>query len=125
MTTTTAPPLSRSTSTSSSTSSSTSTATATAIAAVVLVAFGGYSLWVIAGWGLTGFLALAAREPWGMQLLLDLAIACWFGGTWMVRDARRRGIAAWPFVVVTVLAGSIGLLGYAVLRGLLTPRRGT
>lgn len=87
------------------------------IAALVLAAFGAYSLWVIAGFGYTGFLTLAAREPWAMQLLLDLVIACVFAAGWMVRDARKHGIVVWPYIVVTVLAGSIGLLAYVIRRG--------
>lgn len=88
------------------------------LAAAILAAFTAYSLWVVAGFGYTGFLSLAAREPWALQLLLDLVIACSFGIGWMRADARRRGIASWPFIPVVVAMGSIGLLGYVVWRGL-------
>ena len=88
-----------------------------AIAAVVLAAFGAYSIWVVWSYGYFGFLSLAGREPWAMQMLLDLVIACSFGSGWMLADARRRGIAAWPFVLATVALGSIGLLAYVVRRG--------
>ena len=88
------------------------------MAALVLAAFGAYSLWVVAGYGYTGFLSLAAREPWAMQMLLDLVIACSFGIGWMIHDARKRSISAWPFVVTTLALGSIGLLAYVVRRGL-------
>lgn len=86
------------------------------VALGVLVAFTVYSLVVVAGHGYTGFLALAWREPWAMQMLLDLVIACSFGLGWMLPDARKRGIAAWPFVAATVFLGSIGLLAYYVTR---------
>ena len=88
------------------------------IAAAVLVPFVAYSLWVVAGFGYTGFLALAWREPWAMQMLLDLVIACSFGLGWLFADARKHSITTWPFVVATVLLGSVGLLGYVVVRGL-------
>ena len=88
------------------------------IAAAILALFTAYSLWVVAGFGYTGFLALAWREPWAMQMLLDLVIACSFGLRWMVADAKKHSITTWPFVVTTVLLGSIGLLGYVVVRGL-------
>jgi hypothetical protein len=88
------------------------------IAAAVLVPFVAYSLWVVAGFGYTGFLALAWREPWAMQMLLDLVIACSFGVGWMVNDARKHAITTWPFIVTTVFLGSVGLLGYVVARGL-------
>ena len=103
---------------SSSTPPSATRTTTTALAAIVLIAFVGFSLWVVGNHGLLGFLTLAGREPWALQLLLDLAIACSFGVNWMVRDARGRGLAAWPFVVAVVLVGSMGLLGYVIVRGL-------
>jgi hypothetical protein len=87
------------------------------VAGLVLAAFGAYSLWVVAGYGYTGFLSLAAREPWAMQMLLDLVIACSFGIGWMVHDARKRSISPWPFIVTTLALGSIGLLAYVVRRG--------
>ncbi len=86
-------------------------------AATILVVFTVYSMWVVLGFGYTGFLSLAMREPWAMQLLLDLVLACTFGIGWMVHDARPRGIATWPFVIATLFVGSIGLLGYVVWRG--------
>lgn len=89
------------------------------IALAVLLPFTAYSLWVVAGFGYTGFLSLAAREPWAMQLLLDLFLACSFGVGWMHADAKRRGLVSWPFLPVTLLFGSIGLLGYVVVRGLM------
>ena len=36
----------------------------------------------------------------------------------MVRDARERGLVAWPFVVLTLAAGSFGVLFYLVAREL-------
>ena len=85
-------------------------------AAAVLVAFTVFSVWVVAGHGYFGFLALAHREPWALQMLLDLVIACSFGLGWMRADAKRRGIPSWPFIPVVVFLGSIGLLAYVVYR---------
>ena len=99
------------------TTSSSSLRTTALVAAIVLAGFGAYSLWVVAGFGFTGFLSLAGREPWGLQMLLDLVISCSFAIGWMTGDARRRNITAWPYVVTVVLLGSIGLLAYAVRRG--------
>ncbi len=87
-------------------------------AAVVLAAFGAFSVWVIAGHGYTGFLALADREPWALQMLLDLVIASSFALTWLRADARKHGFTAWPYYVGTVFLGSIALLAYVVRRGL-------
>ena len=88
------------------------------VAALVLAAFGAFSVWVVAGYGYTGFLSLAAREPWALQMLLDLVIACSFAVGWMIKDARKRDIKPWPYVVTTMFLGSIGLLVYVVRRGL-------
>jgi hypothetical protein len=94
-------------------------------AAVVLAAFTAFSLWVIYGHGYTGFLSLAGREPWALQLLLDLAISLSFTLGWLHADARRRRITAWPYFVATLFLGSIGVLAYVVRRGMgVTPRPG-
>lgn len=93
-------------------------ATKAAVAAVILIVFTAFSLWVVAGHGYFGFLTLARDEPWGLQLLLDLAIACSFAVGWMVADARKRQLTVWPFVVTTLFVGSIGPLAYVVRRGL-------
>lgn len=87
------------------------------VALAILAVFTAYSLWVIAGHGFTGLLSLVGSEPWAMQLLLDLVLACSFGIGWMRSDAKRHGLASWPFIVATLLAGSIGLLGYVAWRG--------
>jgi len=87
------------------------------VAVAILLVFGAYSTWVVAGHGYTGFLTLAMRETWAMQMLIDLVIACSFGLGWMFADAKKHAITTWPFVVATVLLGSIGLLGYVVWRG--------
>lgn len=88
------------------------------VAGAVLLAFVAYSLWVVAGYGYTGFLTLAVREPWAMQMLIDLVIACSFGLGWMFADAKKRNLTAWPFLIATIFLGSVGLLGYVVWRGL-------
>jgi len=52
---------------------------------------------------------------WIHYLIFDL-----FVGAWIARDAARRTIphlATVPFLVLTLLFGPIGLLGYLVLRG--------
>jgi hypothetical protein len=93
----------------------------------VLAGFGAFSVWVVASQGYLGFLALAGREPWGLQVLLDLVIAASFAAGWMIADGRRRRIAVWPYLVVTVFLGSIGILSYCVRRAFapVTPPPGT
>lgn len=88
----------------------------TVAAAVVLAGFGAFSAWVVATRGYLGFLDSARRDVWSLQVLIDLGIAAWFAVGWMRGDARKRGIAIWPYVALTVAGGSIGLLVYCVRR---------
>ena len=90
--------------------------TSSKLAALVLAVFGAFSIWVVAGHGYFGFIALAAREPWALQMLLDLVIACSFAIGWMVHDAKKRSIKPWPFIAMTIVLGSIGVLVYVVQR---------
>ena len=87
------------------------------LAALVLAVFGAFSTWVVVTQGYFGFVELARREWWGLQMLLDLVIALVVSIGWMNGDARKRGIATWPYIVATVLLGSIGVLAYCVRRG--------
>ncbi len=87
------------------------------VALTLLATFGGFSTYLVIREGYTGFLHLAARDPWGLQMLLDVTIASTVAClAWVVPDARARGIPAWPYLVTTVFLGSIGILAYAVHR---------
>src|SRR4051812_47721830 len=77
------------------------------IAGLALAVFGGFSTWVVATEGYFGFLRAAQHDVWALQMLFDLLIACSFAIGWIVRDARARRIASWPYVVGTVFLGSI------------------
>lgn len=83
---------------------------------VLFLAFTAYSLFVSAGHGPIGFVDVAIDGGWGTQVFLDLVIACSLFLTWMVRDAKERGLAAWPFVLAVFSVGSIGSLLYLVVR---------
>jgi hypothetical protein len=85
---------------------------------VLLLAFSVFTDVLVYKDGYTGFLHLAAREPWGLQMLLDVTIALGLFVSWMIPDARRRGIVAWPYVIACVALGSIGALAYLVHRQL-------
>jgi hypothetical protein len=86
-----------------------------------LVAFTVYSVVVVAAHGYVGFLTLAAREPWAMQMLIDLVISLVLFLAWASRDARARGLPLAPFAVATLLLGSVGALSYLVARELKGP----
>lgn len=73
-----------------------------------------------------GFLGILKPhfQSWGgAQVFLDLVILAVLACIWMVRDARAQGVAAWPFVLLTLAAGSFGPLAYLVLREVRAGRR--
>lgn len=60
----------------------------------------------------------ASFANWGTaQVLCDLVVTSPLAMLWMVNDARMRGTSAWPFVLLTLLAGSFGPLLYLLRRG--------
>lgn len=87
------------------------------IAALLLATFGTFSVYVVATRGYLGFVTAAENDIWALQMLIDLLITSSFAIGWMVKDARGRGIATWPFVIATIFLGSIGVLVYCVRRG--------
>lgn len=88
------------------------------VAALVLLVFGGFSVNVILQQGVLGFLDVARREPWGMQLLIDLAISLFLASLWLKPDAERRGLSPWPWLIGSVFVGSLSPLAYVVYREL-------
>lgn len=83
---------------------------------IVLVLFGALSAVALADVGYVGILA-PHFQSWGAaQVLADLVILALLGCGWMVQDARARGTSAWPYVLVTLVAGSFGVLLYLLVR---------
>ncbi len=85
---------------------------------VLLAAFSAYSGYVIVTEGYFGFIALALRERWGMQVIIDLFISLTIAWGWLRHDAKERGIVAWPYQVATFFLGSIAVLAYLIHREL-------
>ena len=59
-------------------------------------------------------------EGWVHYLVLDL-----FVGAWAARDARRNGISRWvvvPVLILTWMAGPVGLLLYMIVKGVTKQR---
>ncbi len=84
----------------------------------VIASFGAFTAFVLVQVGFLGIF-LPHFQAWGpAQVFLDLVILAVLACIWMVDDGRRRGIRAWPFAVLTVLAGSFGPLLYLVAREL-------
>jgi apolipoprotein N-acyltransferase len=88
---------------------------------LVLVPFTVFTAFVVIDEGLLGLIE-THKTGWGQQVFADLVIAITLFLVWMVPDARRHGLPVWPFVLATLLLGSIGALSYLVVRSLVSPR---
>jgi hypothetical protein len=86
--------------------------------AALFVGFGLLNVYAVAFTGLAEFGAYLARlGAWGTVATVDLVLALLIGITWTWRDANRRGISPAPFVALTILTGSLGLLLYLAVHG--------
>jgi uncharacterized membrane protein YqjE len=86
---------------------------------LLLAVLAGFSaLTAVALWhhGYFGILEPHFRTWGAAQVFADLVILAVLGCLWMVRDAPRHGLRAWPFVLVTLVAGSFGPLLYLAAR---------
>ena len=77
----------------------------------------------LAAFGVLTALALRAHGYWGIlaphfqtygaaQVFVDLVIALALFAVWMWRDARVQGRNPWPWLALTLAAGSFGPLLY-------------
>jgi hypothetical protein len=66
--------------------------------------------------GVWGIIAPHFRSTGAGQVFADLVIALTLSMVWMWHDARTRGRTAWPWLVLTLLAGSFGPLLYLLTR---------
>lgn len=84
---------------------------------IVLAVFGFETAWAIAQFGYIGFFEnlLSAGFP-TLLVAFDLVIALGLVMAWMWNDARERGATVWPYLVVTLLVGSVGPLAYLIRR---------
>lgn len=84
--------------------------------ALVLIDFAALSGYAMLQVGYLGIWQ-AGLVDWGaIQVLADLVIAGGLICVWMVVDARERGTNPWPYVGLTLVAGSFGPLLYLLLR---------
>lgn len=57
---------------------------------------------------------LGSLGPWGTLATVDLLIALFIAVVFMAQDAAAKKINPLPYVVLTLLTGSLGLLVYLV-----------
>lgn len=64
--------------------------------------------------GLSGIFSAITHSYGSMQIFVDLVIALTLVMVWMWRDANNTGRNVWPWIVVTLVAGSFGPLMYFI-----------
>jgi hypothetical protein len=82
------------------------------ILTIVLIAFGIQGVYVMSQVGYWGIWINNLNHPAGQQMLADLVIALSMVMVWMWRDAKATGRNVWPWIIVTLAAGSFGPLIY-------------
>jgi len=83
---------------------------------IVLATFSLVTAWSLKTVGLSGILGSHIESPGSVQVTFDFFICAALVITWMIADARRRGIAAWPWVLATLCLGSFAPLVYLLRR---------
>ncbi len=81
-----------------------------ALASLLFLAF---TVQVVMAEGLFGFLSEHYRTGWGKQVGIDLISSITIGLFFAVAKAKRVGVRSLPWVILTVLTGSIGLFAFA------------
>jgi len=84
--------------------------------AVVLAGFVTLTLRVLTEQSYGEFVETATANAATGLLFLDLIICLSLASVWMVQDARRHAIAAWPFVLLSAAFGAAGPLSYLIRR---------
>lgn len=80
--------------------------------AVASLAFFLFSIEVVIAEGPLGFLDEHLRTAWGAQIGVDLVLAVIMGLCLAVPLARRAGVRPLPWVLLTMVTGSIGLFAF-------------
>ena len=82
----------------------------------VLADFSALTAYAVYQVGYVGFFESLFGSIVGITVLADLVIALSLVMVWMGRDARQRGVSATPYIVATLLLGSVGPLLYLIRR---------
>ncbi len=83
---------------------------------VIFALFGGYTFWLLFEVGYIAIWQAGFASPASLQILLDLVIACLIICSWMIGDAKARGLTIWPWILAVVTTGTIAILVYLIVR---------
>jgi hypothetical protein len=83
---------------------------------LVLADFTALTAYAVYEVGYVGFFDALFSNIVGITIFVDLCIALSLVMVWMYRDARQRGESALPYIVATLLLGSVGPLAYLIRR---------
>ena len=83
---------------------------------LALIALGAVTAAALWQGGLVGIIGAIAQSYWSLQIFADLVIAMSLVMVWMWRDAKSTGSIIWPWIVITLIAGSFGPLLYWITR---------
>ena len=82
----------------------------------VMIGFGILTTLALMDVGYFGIIEPHFKSYGAAQVFVDLVIVCVLAIFWMVQDAPKHGLPAWPFILVTLAAGSFGPLIYLAIR---------
>lgn len=82
------------------------------IAIALLIPFSILTVYAVLQVGYIGIFDYHRHSPAGWQVFTDLVIALVIVLIWMIPDAKKNNRNPWPWVVLTLVAGSIGPLLY-------------
>jgi hypothetical protein len=80
------------------------------------LAFAAFSFWVMAQIGFVGIWRDGFASLGSTQITIDLVLACLVALGFVVPECRAAGRPAWPWVLLTLVGGSLGLLAYLLWR---------
>jgi uncharacterized membrane protein YqjE len=89
----------------------------------VIAAFGALTVMALLDVGYLGIILPNFQALGPGQVFADLVILAVLSCVWMVYDQRSSGVPALPFILITLAAGSFGILFYLVARELKSPAR--
>lgn len=82
----------------------------------VFIAFSALSLAAVLELGYFGVWAAGFRDIPATQILVDLIIMSFIMSMWMIPDAKKYNITVWPFLLGTLITGSLAPLSYLIYK---------